>query len=263
MLLIHIDKAFFVTILAAGLALSGCATTDGSAALEAARAEYYTAADDPQINQNAPLELKKAEETLAEGERLLREGEGAEAVEHQAYLTRQRIAIAREAAKLNQAEDTVAKAEVERTKTLLDVRSRELEQLKEELAARETERGLMLTLGDVLFDTDSATLKPGAWLTVRKLAVFLKDNPQRRLSIEGHTDSRGSDAYNQRLSESRAESVRTALIREGIAPQRLIATGYGEDYPVASNNTAAGRQQNRRVEIVISNERGYIPPLQG
>lgn len=255
----HIDRTLFVIALAAGLSLGGCATTDGSAALEAARTDYYAAESDPQISQNAPLELKEAEETLAEGERLLREGEGAEAVEHQAYLVRQRVAIAREAAELNQAEDTVAKAEVERTKTLLDIKSRELEQLK----ARETERGLMLTLGDVLFDTDSATLKPGALLTVRRLAAFLRDNPQRRLSIEGHTDSSGSAAYNQRLSEDRAESVRAALIREGVAPQRLVAAGFGESFPVASNSTAAGRQQNRRVEVVISDEQGYIPPLRG
>ena len=104
----------------------------------------------------------------------------------------------------------------------------------------------------MLFDTARADLKPGADKTIDHIAEFLVKNDQRSIVINGHTDSRGSDEYNERLSESRAGSVREALIRRGVAADRVTARGLGEAFPVATNDTAAGRQQNRRVEIVIS-----------
>lgn len=134
-----------------------------------------------------------------------------------------------------------------------------LEQELKALQARETERGLVLTLGDVLFDTDRETLKPGAEKTLDRLAAFLADHPDRELLIEGHTDSRGTDAYNLDLSDRRADAVRAALVSRGIDPARLEAHGLGESYPVATNDTVAGRQQNRRVEVVISDENGEFP----
>jgi outer membrane protein OmpA-like peptidoglycan-associated protein len=138
----------------------------------------------------------------------------------------------------------------------------ENQRLREELAgleAEETVRGLVLTLGDVLFDTDRAELKPGAAKTMDRLAQFLQGNPERELWIEGHTDSRGTDAYNLDLSDRRAEAVRTALVARGIASDRLFAVGVGEAYPVATNDTVDGRQENRRVEIVISDRQGDFP----
>ena len=126
--------------------------------------------------------------------------------------------------------------------------------LREELAelqAKKTERGIVLTLGDVLFDVDEATLKAGATQSLSRLVTFLKEYPDRQVLVEGHTDSTGTEEYNLGLSQRRAESVVQFLTLNGIAPDRAIARGYGKAYPVAGNETAAGRQRNRRVEIVI------------
>jgi outer membrane protein OmpA-like peptidoglycan-associated protein len=138
-------------------------------------------------------------------------------------------------------------------------RNAELEAALSDLQAQRTERGLVLTLGDVLFDTAQATLKAGADRTLDRLASFMMEYPQRQVAIEGHTDSRGSDEYNRDLSRRRADSVRDALVERGVESQRIRAVGLGEAYPVASNDTPAGMQQNRRVEIVISDESGKFP----
>ena len=98
---------------------------------------------------------------------------------------------------------------------------------------------------------DKATLKPGATRDLDRLARFLKEYPDRAVLVEGHTDNTGSDAHNLTLSEQRAESVRSYLIKDGVAEQRVLARGYGKAYPIAGNDTASGRQRNRRVEIVI------------
>lgn len=127
-----------------------------------------------------------------------------------------------------------------------------------ELEAKQTERGLVLTLGDVLFDTGKAQLKAGAARTVDQLASFLNRYPARKVLVEGHTDSVGGEAYNQALSQQRANSVRLALLDRGIGSQRILVRGHGETYPIASNDNPAGRQQNRRVEVIISDEGGTI-----
>ncbi len=121
-----------------------------------------------------------------------------------------------------------------------------------ELQAKQTDRGMVLTLGDVLFDTGRAELKAGAFGTLDRLARFLRDNPERNLKIEGHTDSVGRDDFNLGLSQRRADAVRTALVERGIDGGRIATEGLGKTRPVASNDTAEGRQRNRRVEIVIS-----------
>ena len=152
--------------------------------------------------------------------------------------------------------------EAEQATALAAASIAENQRLREELAgleAEQTARGLVLTLGDVLFDTDRTELKPGASRTMDRLAQFLQDNPERELWIEGHTDSRGTDAYNLDLSEQRADAVRDALVVRGIDSDRLNAVGVGEDYPVATNDTVAGRQENRRVEVVISDSDGDFP----
>ena len=118
---------------------------------------------------------------------------------------------------------------------------------------KQTERGLVLTLGDVLFEVDQADLKPGAVRNLQPLISFLKENSSRGVTIEGHTDSVGSDAYNLTLSQRRADAVRRLLIANGIAADRVTARGLGEAYPVASNETKQGQLMNRRVEVVISN----------
>jgi len=128
------------------------------------------------------------------------------------------------------------------------------------LEAKKTDRGMVVTLGDVLFDTNEAVLKSGGMRNVQKLADFFKQYPERNVLIEGFTDSTGSDGHNQQLSDRRAGSVRTALLGMGMGTERISWRGYGEAYPVAGNDTAAGRQQNRRVEMVVSDDNGKIAP---
>ena len=136
------------------------------------------------------------------------------------------------------------------------IRAAELQRQIDALEAETTDRGLVLTLGDVLFATGSAELQSGAANRLNKLVSFLNQYPERRVQIEGHTDNVGSSVYNQGLSQQRAESVRLYLTQRGIGWQRLSATGMGLNQPIADNGSAAGRQQNRRVEIIIEN-----PPL--
>jgi outer membrane protein OmpA-like peptidoglycan-associated protein len=121
------------------------------------------------------------------------------------------------------------------------------------LQARTTERGIVLTLGDVLFTSGRADLKVGAASNLNKLVQFLDKNPDRSVEIEGHTDNVGSDDYNQSLSQRRADSVRSFLMQQGIGPERIVASGKGEHQPVADNESEGGRQQNRRVEVIIGN----------
>jgi outer membrane protein OmpA-like peptidoglycan-associated protein len=122
------------------------------------------------------------------------------------------------------------------------------------MEAKETERGVMLTLRDMMFGFDEANLTDGARKKLVDVAKVLKQTPDRRIVVEGHTDSVGSDEYNQSLSEKRALSVKSQLIREDIKPGRIEAKGLGEEYPKAPNSTEAGRQENRRVEITILND---------
>jgi outer membrane protein OmpA-like peptidoglycan-associated protein len=129
----------------------------------------------------------------------------------------------------------------------------ELQRQLDVLNAKPTDHGLVLTLGDVLFTTGRADLKPGATGNLNKLVAFLDKYPDRSVAIQGYTDSVGSEDYNQGLSERRANSVKSYLAGQGIGSMRLSASGKGRSDPVADNDSAAGRQQNRRVEVVISN----------
>ena len=112
----------------------------------------------------------------------------------------------------------------------------------------------MLTVGDVLFAAGKADVGPGAQRSIDKLAEFLKTYPKRSVLIEGHSDNVGNEEFNIKLSQQRADAVRDLLVARGIAPQRIRTKGYGPKFPVVENDTAAGRQQNRRVEVVVLNE---------
>lgn len=129
-----------------------------------------------------------------------------------------------------------------------------------ELQATQTNRGMVVTLGDVLFDNNQAQLKSGSLRSLDKLVVFLQTYPQRKALIEGFTDSVGADEANRQLSARRADAVRHALVSMGVAADRLSAMGFGEAHPVAGNDSASGRQMNRRVEILLSDDRGVIVP---
>jgi OmpA-OmpF porin, OOP family len=249
--------------LALAIGAAGCAART-NAALERARAEYRTAAQDPEITTNAPVALHEADQALAEADRAMDKGKDEKDVDTLAYVAEKRVEIARAAADQKRAESNTAELDANRDRVLVDARTADAEVAKakarqlqaelDQMKAKETERGLVVTLSDVLFEFNRADIKPGAMRDLGKLVEFLQDNPTRNVLIEGHTDSIGSDSYNVQLSEQRARAVESYLLRSGVSPSRITARGYGETYPVAGNDSESGRQQNRRVEMVILKE---------
>jgi OOP family OmpA-OmpF porin len=261
----------------------GCTAGSPPVALEQARTAYAQAEQTPAVVANAPVPLQEANQALRRAERVWADDHDAEEVQHLATLATQRVEIAKAAAEKKVAEAQIQQATEERDRVLIDARTREaqrsqieaaratqqaqaatsqaqaatsqVQQLQQELAAlqsKQTDRGLVLTLGDVLFETGKSDLRPGALRNLYPLVTFLQKYPERRVVIEGHTDSVGSDAYNLDLSERRADAVRAFLLQNGVNPAQLTTRGYGKASPVASNDTAEGRQQNRRVELIIS-----------
>jgi outer membrane protein OmpA-like peptidoglycan-associated protein len=192
--------------------------------------------------------LSAENERLA-AERSKAEADAARAAADTARATAESARLAAEA-QAQQAQATAAQADREKA----ELRDQLRQQLNLVLETRETARGLIVNLSDVLFDTASANLKPGAREKLAKIAGVLLSHPGLRVEVEGHTDNVGTESYNQRLSESRASSVREYLVRQGIGPNTVATAGFGESHPVVSNTTAAGRQQNRRVELVVSGE---------
>jgi len=178
----------------------------------------------------------------------------AEQAQSQAVAAQSQAMAAQQQAEAARRDAAAAQANADDTQA----RNQALVILLQELNAKQTERGMVVTMGDVLFDTGRAELKPGAMRSIQKLAELMKDDPARNLSVEGFTDSTGSPSTNDALSARRAESVRQALIGQGVSGDRVMARGYGEAYPVASNDNAAGRQMNRRVEIVLSDQNGRV-----
>src|SRR2546425_792318 len=123
-----------------------------------------------------------------------------------------------------------------------------------DLKGQQTDRGLVLTVGDVLFAAGKADVAPGGQRSIDKLAEFLTKYPRRKVLIEGHTDNIGNENFNIKLSQQRADAVRALLVARGIAPERITTRGYGPKFPIVDNDTPAGRQQNRRVEVLVLNE---------
>jgi outer membrane protein OmpA-like peptidoglycan-associated protein len=168
--------------------------------------------------------------------------------QHQAELAAAKEAVLKE-------KEEAAKAEAERArKAAEELRAQLLEQFNRILDTRDTPRGLVVNMGDVLFDVGKHDLRPEAREKLAKLSGIVLAHPGLRLEVEGHTDNTGSDELNQTLSEQRAETVRRYLVEQGLADGSVTARGFGKAMPVADNGTAAGRQKNRRVEIVVSGE---------
>jgi len=249
---------------ASAVMLTACTSTPKSdARLETARATFSTLQAQGNVGVAAPIELKDAQDALSRADEALVNREDSDVIEHRIYLAQQRVAIAQQAYKSKVAEQSLKQLNDNRDKLRLDARTAEVERTKQELKdlqAKMTERGMVMTLGDVLFDVGKSTLKPGAMRSIDKLASYLQANPQRTVAIEGFTDSTGSDELNQRLSEERAQSVKAALAGSGVNGDRITTRGYGEGYPVAGNDSSSGRQLNRRVEIILSDESGNVAP---
>ena len=280
-------NAKLLTGMGLALLLGACVSMpQPNAALETARAAVQTAEADPNVNKYAPLDLDRARKDLSLAEDAALHHQDSQ-VDQPAYLATQnaRLAQAHGATKADDAR--VAAGQIERDQILLASRTREAQNAKasaanskvvaevaldqrdqanletarvqaelDALKATPTPRGMVMTLGDVLFDTSRAELKSGATRKMDQLAQFLMEHPDRRVQVEGFTDSIGTDSYNEDLSQRRADAVKAALINRGVQPSRIGTEGYGKAYPVANNTDSGGRQLNRRVEIVIGGDNG-------
>lgn len=264
---VMLSKTLIATSVAAVL-LAACAAApvkpDGAAD---ARSKLTQLQSDPSLAGRAPLAVKEADTAVQVAEQPQADQElGA----YRVYMADRKVEIARAQAETSLTEDQRTALSANRETSRLDARTREadaahvatanseqqaaeLQRQIDVLQAKPTDRGLIVTLGDVLFDTGKASLKAGTTSNLNKLVAFLNEYSDRTVLIEGYTDSVGSEDYNQGLSERRADSVKSYLAGQGIGSIRLSASGKGESDPVASNDSAAGRQQNRRVEVIISN----------
>jgi outer membrane protein OmpA-like peptidoglycan-associated protein len=271
-------------LLMAGVAglLAACSSTPPRIEeLEVARAVVPQVEASPRAGV-AASQIAEARKSLDRANRLADSGGKLGDIQFEAQVAARNAQIANEKILTAQAQEEIEKGNAERQTVLVEAREAEarrrgqqaasaqeqaqlaeqrattLEQELAELKAKKTDRGIVVTLGDVLFDTGLATLKPGAYVTVDRLASVLKEAPDRKVMIEGHTDSVGSDDYNQGLSERRAAAVQTALLERGVRSDQITALGKGESIPVASNDNAAGRQQNRRVEMVFTDNQSKV-----
>jgi outer membrane protein OmpA-like peptidoglycan-associated protein len=255
--------------------LAACATTPkGNAALDSARTAVQSAEADPNVSQYAALDLQAAKGDLEVAETAFLHNKQSE-IDQPAYLATQNARLAQLHAASKADDARVAAGQSERDQIQLEARNREAQKAKmaadaataqsarlqaeiDQLKAAQTERGLVLTFADVLFDTGRAELNPGAKPRLDQLAQFLNDHPNRRVQIDGFTDNVGKDSLNLALSQSRADAVMSSLLARHIEQRRITSQGYGKAFPVASNADAGGRQLNRRVEVVIGNDDGTV-----
>jgi outer membrane protein OmpA-like peptidoglycan-associated protein len=277
-----------------GLALCACVSTpQPNAALESAHAAVQAAEADPNVAKYAALDLESARKDLAIADDAALHHQEA-AIAQPAYMAAQNARLAQMHAATKANDARVAAGQAERDQILLATRNREVQNAKmatneakmatsealdqrdqaaqqaaqatqeaarlqaevDQLKATPTPRGLVLTLGDVLFDTGRSELNPGAGRKLDQLAQFLSEHKERRVQIDGFTDSVGPDAYNEELSRRRADAVKSALLVRGIDASRISTQGYGKAFPVANNTDSGGRQLNRRVEVVIGGDNG-------
>lgn len=238
------------------LTLHGCAAEKplDMQLLDQARAEVQTLSRNPAASSVAGRQFEASRASLRAAEGALNEKNQTEMDSHAYVAIRQaktgEAQIAEETAK-----QRLVQLRGERDRVYLEARNAELE-AQNRAKTEEASRGFVLTLSGVLFETGKATLLPGAEATLTRVSDYMTQYPHTRLRIEGHTDSQGSNEVNQRLSYMRAESVAQALALRGVSSNRIEAVGHGPEMPIASNATAAGRQQNRRVEIQVSDNAG-------
>jgi outer membrane protein OmpA-like peptidoglycan-associated protein len=266
----HIDRPFGRALIAstvASMLLAACAAAPVQPAGSAeARNKLMQLQSDQSLAGRAPLAIKDADLAVSLAEQPQAD---LQLAAHRVYIADRKIDTARAQAETKLAEDQRAELSTQREDARLDARtqeadiahaavaasqaqSAELQRQLDELHAQVTERGIVLTLGDVLFATGRADLKPEATNNLLALITFLNSYPNRTAAIEGYTDNVGSDDANLLLSQRRAESVRSYLTAKGIGAARLSASGKGEMQPVADNESVTGRERNRRVEVIIN-----------
>jgi outer membrane protein OmpA-like peptidoglycan-associated protein len=287
----HANYPIMRSVIAAAVSATlfvGCATVDKKpAGSERVRAKLTALQSDPQLANASPVAMKDADLAVQEAERVEKD---PELVAHRVYIADHKVDTARALAETTHAETQRKTLNEQGEKARLDARTREADRAKmdatvarndaetartaaeaarsdamvarsdsaelqrqlAEMQAKPTDRGLVLTLGDTLFATGKAELKSGATANLDRLTAFMNEYPQRTALIEGYTDSMGSEEMNQSLSQRRADAVKGYLVGRGVDTNRLSSSGRGENAPVADNESAAGRQQNRRVEVVIN-----------
>ena len=246
-----------IAVASAATLLAACSSTPESIPeLDTAKALVPQVESSPRAGV-AATNISEARKALDRANELAAKGKDVEDIRFEASVAAANAQIAATKIDTAQAREEIEKGTLERQQVQLEARTREADRVQQELKdlqAKQTERGLVLTLGDVLFDTGKATLKPGAYSTIDRLAQVLNSSHNSRVVIEGHTDSVGSEEMNQSLSEERAMSVQSALLQRGVSGSQVRSLGKGETTPVAGNDTASGRQANRRVELIFSQD---------
>ncbi len=240
---------------------------------------------DKAVEHYAPRALSEADRAVSRAKMHWRSHKDEAEAQHLAYVAGRRLDIVNAMSAQKQAEEATKELHARRNQDIVDARTEEaqkaersaaisgakaeyyreksetqqvqLEQLTEKLKgleARQTDRGLQFTLSDVLFETDKTDLKPGALRTLEPLAEFVRNNPEQTVTIEGHTDNKGSEVYNRELSRKRAAAVKQQLVALKVDPARISVRNMGEEFPRSSNDTEAGRLENRRVEIYVASK---------
>lgn len=260
------------------LLITGCASKKPNTNLDSAQATYERVSSSDVVNKYSTEDLNTARLKLDSAISAWEDKKSKSEIDKRAYIAEQYVLIAEQRSLLQQQQALIENGKLERSNIKMELRTSEAENLaaqtellqqevqqREEklqqqlaeleelkaLQAENTDRGMVLTLGDVLFDTGESSLRSGARQNLDRVAQFLQKYPDRTLQIEGHTDNTGDEEYNYNLSTERALAVKTALQGEGIDGSRIVARGLGENSPVASNNVAEGRQRNRRVDLIF------------
>jgi outer membrane protein OmpA-like peptidoglycan-associated protein len=262
-----------IASISTALIVAACASApEINVALENARAAVRSAEADPNVAKYAALDLHTARTELDAAEAAA-VSHDERVIDQQAYLATQTAHLAQLEASAKADDARVASGKAERDQIQLNARTKEVDSANlardqatrqtaavqaelDALKAKPTDRGLVLTLGDVLFDSGKAELNPGAARNLDVLVQFLTDHPERQVEIDGYTDNVGTDAFNLDLSQRRADAVKSVLVNRGIQSTRIVSQGFGKEFGVASNTDSGGRQLNRRVEIVIGGADG-------
>lgn len=259
---------FLITGLAASIAAcSGMPAQNSN--LDSARAHYQMAESNPQVAMHSEQELEQAAESLDEADRAVKAEKAAPTVEHLIYMADREVTVAETTATLRAAQQTTRISMLERStdaaalrtgqdaqmQQQLDQKSAQIAALNRQLElnnAQDTNRWVIITLGDVLFDPGRSAILPNSAGNLQKLADVLNEDDVLSVSINGHTDSTGSRSFNDTLSLRRADSVKRELIRLGVSDSQIKTHAMGQDHPIADNETSAGRQMNRRVEVLVN-----------